>query len=192
MLPPQRNEIPPPKKLPILVLNFNFHNCASTSSRHSPGFFPGYLFFFLIVFFFPFFSGMWSINLSSSLCFSAPQGRRNSPRNTGHFGCLQVRSGRCCVELHHGLFCGCYRFIYWLLGWFSNRTGALVDDGARKSNNFSPFRLLSCRQLLHRKLDPNWFSETVPRCNSTQHRTVFTRLRLNIIHFSGLKIFRKF
>ena len=48
------------------------------------------------------------------------------------------------------------------LGWFSNRTGTSVDDGARKSNNcltngwaanwapeveFSPFRALSRRQM---------------------------------------------
>ena len=55
VLPPQRNEIPPPKNRPILVLNFNFNNCASTSSRYSPGFFPGHLFFFFVVFFFSFF-----------------------------------------------------------------------------------------------------------------------------------------
>ena len=49
-----------------------------------------------------------------------------------------------------------------ILGWFSNRTGTSVDNGARKSNNwldqwqsgklgtgslFSPFRVLSRRQL---------------------------------------------
>ena len=49
-----------------------------------------------------------------------------------------------------------------ILGWFSNRTGTSVDNGARKSNNwltngraanwapevvFSPFRALSRRQL---------------------------------------------
>ena len=102
MLPPQRNEIPPPKNRPILVLNFNFNNCTSTFSRYSPGFFPWHLFFFSFCFSFLFFSGMWSINLSSLSCFSAPQGRRNSPQNIGHFGSLRVRSGRCCVELHHG------------------------------------------------------------------------------------------
>ena len=49
------------------------------------------------------------------------------------------------------------------LGWLSNRTGTSLDDGARKSNNWldqmqrgksgtgscvSPFRPLSCRQLM--------------------------------------------
>ena len=192
MLPPQRNEIPPPKKLPILVLNFNFHNCASTSSRYSPGFFPGYLFFFKLCFSFLFFPGC------KVLIYRHHHISLRHKAVEIHLGILDIL-GACrwdrvgvVSSCTMGLFCGCYRFIYWLLGWFSNRTGALVDDGARKSNNFSPFRLLSRRQLLHRKLDPNWFSETVPRCNSTQHRTVFTRLRLNIIHFSGLKIFRKF
>ena len=137
VLPPQRNEIPPPKNRPILVLNFNFNNCASTSSRYSPGFFPGHLFFFFrCVFFFFFFPGYEVLlyrHYHVSLRHKAVEIHHRILDSLGACAWDRVGVVSSCTM---GLFCGCYRFIYWLLGWFSNRTGTLVNDGAHKSNNW--------------------------------------------------------
>ena len=157
VLPPQRNEIPPPKNRPILVLNFNFNNCTSTFSRYSPGFFPWHLFFFPFVFLFFFFPGCEVLiyrHYHVSLRHKAVEIHHRILDILGACAWDRVGVVSSCTM---GLFCVCYQFI-----------------------------------KLHRKLDPNWCSETVPRCNSTQHQTVFTRLHLNIVHFSGLKIFTKF
>ena len=129
VLPPQRNEIPPPKNRPILVLNFPLDIL--------PAFFQGICFFFFVVFFFSFFFPGCEVLLYRhyhvSLRHRAVEIHHRILDSLGACAWDRVGVVSSCTM---GLFCGCYRFIYWLLGWFSNRTGKLVNDGARKSNNW--------------------------------------------------------